>query len=215
MKFDVTVKMKVGVTSQKAYVFDSKDVILLDTLFDLKNDILDNLKKTEDQVITISTTLIPGFIVNLNKNISQEDADISLSCYFREIYRKVINDDKSSIYAAYNSYMNFINIPNMHGIYNPPTYPQPISPYPFQYPPTNPIYPNVSSEEKTKMQPKQDPDRVKKEMDDMESSKTIGDEYVERMKSAFDDFMGSILEIYKNYKEEKEKELEDEELEED
>lgn len=87
MKFDVTVKMKVGVTSQKAYVFDSKDVILLDTLFDLKNDILDNLKKTEDQVITISTTLIPGFIVNLNKNISREDADISLSCYFREIYK--------------------------------------------------------------------------------------------------------------------------------
>lgn len=216
MKFDVTVKMKVGVTSQEAYVFDSKDVILLDTLFDLKNDILDNLKKTENQVITISTTLIPGFIVNIDKNISREDADTSLSTYFRELYKKIINDEKSSIYNMYNMYTPpypFINMPNVHGLYNPPTSPLAIIPYPFQTIPANPAYPNVSYDEKVAMQPKQDPDRIKKEMDDMESSKTIGDEYVERMKSAFDDFMGSILEIYKNYKEEKE--LEDDELEED
>lgn len=218
MKFDVSVKMKVGTISQKTTVFDSNDITALDKLFEIKNDILDNREKADDQVVTVSTSSMPGFIVNIDKNISREDADTSLSTYFRELYKKIINDEKSSIYNMYNMYTHpyhFINIPNMHGIYNPPTYPQPISPYPFQYPPTNPIYPNVSSEEKTKMQPKQDPDRVKKEMDDMESSKTIGDEYVERMKSAFDDFMGSILEIYKNYKEEKEKELEDEELEED
>lgn len=216
MKFDVTVKMKVGVTSQKAYVFDSKDVILLDTLFDLKNDILDNREKADDQVVTVSTSSMPGFIVNIDKNISREDADTSLSTYFRELYKKIINDEKSSIYNMYNMYTPpypFINMPNVHGLYNPPTSPLAIIPYPFQTIPANPAYPNVSYDEKVAMQPKQDPDRIKKEMDDMGSSKTIGDEYVERMKSAFDDFMGSILEIYKNYKEEKE--LEDDELEED
>lgn len=219
MKFEITVKMKSGTTSKKVHAFSTDDPILVHSLFDLKDKILTELKEEKNQNIEISSVVLPGFIITIDENTLLEDANEALSCYFKEIAKKVINDEKSSIYNMYNMYTppypTFINNPNVHGIYNPPTYPQPISPYPFQYPPTNPAYPNVSYDEKVAMQPKQDPDRIKKEMDDMESSKTIGDEYVERMKSAFDDFMGSILEIYKNYKEEKEKELEDDELEED
>lgn len=217
MKFEITVKMKSGTTSKKVHVFSTDDPILVYSLSDLKDKILTELKKDKNQNIEISSVVLPGFIITIDKNILLEDADEALSCYFKEISKKVINDEKSSIYNMYNIYTppypTFINNPNVHGLYNLPTSPLPIIPYPFQTIPANPAYPNVSYDEKVAMQPKQDPDRIKKEMDDMESSKTIGDEYVERMKSAFDDFMGSILEIYKNYKEEKE--LEDEELEED
>lgn len=215
MKFEITVKMKSGTTSQKVHVFSTDNPILVHSLFDLKYKILDELKKDKNQDIEISSVVLPGFIITIDKNILLEDADEALSCYFKEISKKVINDEKSSIYNMYTPPYPFINMPNVHGLYNPSTSPLPIIPYPFQTIPANPAYPNVSYDEKVAMQPKQDPDRIKKEMDDMESSKTIGDEYVERMKSAFDDFMGSILEIYKNYKEEKEKELEDDELEED
>lgn len=218
MKFEIIVKMKSGTTSKKVHAFSTDDPILVHSLFDLKDKILTELKEEKNQNIEISSVVLPGFIITIDENTLLEDANEALSCYFKEISKKVINDEKSSIYNMYNMYTPpypFINMPNVHGLYNPPTSPLAIIPYPFQTIPANPAYPNVSYDEKVAMQPKQDPDRVKKEMDDMESSKTIGDEYVERMKSAFDDFMGSILEIYKNYKEEKEKELEDEELEED
>ena len=208
MRFEINVKKKIGNPSNQRTLFDLDDTKDIERkLIDMKRDIVGDLKLSyvDDikECITVSCDIEPAFSIDLDldKN-TVEDNERILDHVMKEIINR-INIKKNGLYN-YAPPHPIIPTYIGNGIgpqYNPANTVPYLNGSPFYY--GFPIYNQSPCEETIKKHQEKDSDSTKKNRD-LKSEETIGDEYLDKLMSAFNDFVSIVNDIYDEYKEVKE-----------
>lgn len=204
MKINVYVKRKVGSPSAQTTVFNTEDKNLTEELTKLRRDIIDDFSEKDDkECITVSCSLRPDFLITLDSEVSAEDADTILNLFFKEIQNRAICENNRRLFN-YAPPHPIIPTYIGNGIgpqYNPANTVPYLNGFPFYY--GFPIYNQSPCGETIKKHQEKDSDSTKKNKN-LKSEETIGDEYLEKLMSAFNDFVSIVNDIYDEYKEVKE-----------